>query len=141
MTDPAINERPISRNLARIESGLDATGGTLASVDHDPSEIPLLQQHQEKLDDYKRELSSIYKEILALDLKDDHRLVILHARLEQLQFDSSHKVKKLISLISSHSAPQPQSLPTRDQNSQSKTFPHLMVMFSTGRRTVSCIST
>ena len=56
---------------------------------------PLLEQYQQQMADSKRELAAVYEELVLLDLKDDD-LVILHARLEKLLFDCSHRIKKLL---------------------------------------------
>ena len=44
----------------------------------------------------KRELSALYKEIVALDLSEDHDLVTDHTVLETLLFKCAHQVKKLL---------------------------------------------
>lgn len=59
-----------------------------------------MEQHKERLDDVKRELSAIYEELITIDLPDDHRLVTQHANLEKAHFDESHTVKRLIASFS-----------------------------------------
>ena len=83
-------EKVPSHKLARVQRCLEATLGVLASVKEDHDDVPLLQQHQEQLSDSKRELSSIYEELILLDLPDEHGVVIQHAKLEDLLFDCSH---------------------------------------------------
>ena len=62
--------------------------------DHD---VPLLEQYREQLAQYKRELSTICDDLVALDLEDNDDLFKSYARLESLHFDYSHRVKKLLS--------------------------------------------
>lgn len=72
------------------------------SGSHD--DVYLLQQHTEQLTDCKKELASIYEELVSLDLEDDDGLFILHEGLEKLRFACGHKVRKH---LSSHSASAP----------------------------------
>ena len=53
--------------------------------------------------DVKKELSAIYEELVAVDLPDDHALVIQHADLEKLHFNCSHIIKKLLGSHASRS--------------------------------------
>ena len=48
-------------------------------------DITFVEQHAEQLIDYKKELASIYEELVSLDLDEDD-LFFLHARLEKLHF-------------------------------------------------------
>ena len=91
----------LTRKLSRVEHCLRETKETLAGVTEDDDEIvPLLEQHKERLDDVKRELSAIYEELTTTDLPDDHRLVMQHANLEKAHFNESHTVKRLIASFS-----------------------------------------
>ena len=56
-------------------------------------DITFVEQHAEQLIDYKKELASIYEELVSLDLDEDD-LFFLHARLEKLHFACSHKVRR-----------------------------------------------
>ena len=59
----------------------------------------------EQLADHKRELSTIHEDLISLDLENDHELVTQHVALERLQFECSHKIRKLMSTISKTNAP------------------------------------
>lgn len=89
-------EKASSRKLSRVERRLRATSDALALINEDHDDVPLLEQYQEQMGDVKKELSDIYEEFVAVDLPDDHALVIRHADLEKLHFDCSHIIKKLL---------------------------------------------
>ena len=50
----------------------------------------------------KKELYTLYDEIVALDLSDDHEVVVNHASMESLQFNCACHVKKLLNAHSPH---------------------------------------
>ena len=93
----ASGEKQLSRKLARVERCLRDTDKALASVKADHDDVPLLEQYQEQISDVKRELSIIYNQLIVLDLPDTHALVTQLASLETLQFECSHKIKRLLS--------------------------------------------
>ncbi len=95
--------RPISRKLSRIKRYLVDTEESLSSLDGSHVEASLLEQHQEKVSDMKKELYTLYDEIIALDLSDEHVIVANHASLEALQFNCACHVKKLLNAHSPHS--------------------------------------
>ena len=59
--------------------------------------LHLLEQYREQLFDHKKELAAVCEDLIALDLEEEDDLIILLAKLERLQFECSHKVKKLLS--------------------------------------------
>ena len=63
----------------------------------------LLEQYQEQMSNAKKELSSTYERLIAVDLPDDHALVTPHSALEKVHFDCSHLIRKLLT-CSSHAA-------------------------------------
>ena len=80
-----------SRKLSRLERSLNAVNEALALIPVDHDDVPLLEQYSEQLLNYKRDLATIYYD--DLDLNDDDALLVLHAKLERLQFECSHRVK------------------------------------------------
>ena len=72
-------------------------------------DVPLLEQHAEQLTDCKKQLASIYEELVALDLEEEDDLFILHMQLEEVHFSCAHSVQKLLSSLTSRS-----SAPTAD---------------------------
>lgn len=64
-TETSNTEKVLTRKLSRVERRLRETEETLAGVTEDDDEVlPLLEQHKERLDDVKRELSAIYEELI-----------------------------------------------------------------------------
>lgn len=95
-----------SRKLSRLERSLNSTEEALSAMGEGEghSNIPLLEQYREQLIDYKREIAAVYEDFTALDLEDEDELILLHARLEKIQFGCSLRVKRLLSSHDSHSA-------------------------------------
>ena len=60
-------------------------------------EHSLLKQCQEQLSHYRKNLSVLYNDLLAMDVTDEDELLVLHSKLEKLLFDISHKTKKSLS--------------------------------------------
>ena len=69
-----------------------------------PIEPLLLKQCREQLSDYKKDLSVLYDDLLANDIADEDELFILHSKLEKLLFNTSHKIKKLLTVAPAESA-------------------------------------
>lgn len=100
----SINRKTLSRKLSHLEKKLKSAEKTL-SEEHD--DVSFIAQHQEQLADYKRELGAIYEDLLILNIEDSDDLIVLHSRLEELQFNCSHKVKKLLSSCTPDTASAP----------------------------------
>ena len=101
------NTKASSHKLQHLERSLGSTDKALAALSSDHDDLALLEQHCEQLCDYKRELAAVYEDLVTLDLDEKDDLIILYAKLEKLQFESSHKVKKLISSQTSNPASTP----------------------------------
>ncbi len=86
--------KTLSRKLSHLEKSLHATGDDLDSMSADP-DLSLVELHREKLVDINGTLAAIHNDLLALDLEDSDDLFVQHSKLERLQFDCSHKAKKL----------------------------------------------
>ena len=87
--------KTLARKLSHVERNLHATADGLgvSGIEHD---LSLVELHREQLIDVKKTLASIHDDLLALNLEDDDDLFIQHTKLERLQFDCSHKTKKLL---------------------------------------------
>ena len=103
-----------SRKLSRLERSLIAVNEALALIPVDHDDVPLLEQYSERLLDYKRDLATIYDDLATHDLNDDDALLVLHAKLERLQFECSHRVKTLLRTHSSRSTSRSTSASTAD---------------------------
>lgn len=97
------NRKALARKLSRLERSLQATDDALSTMSSS-DDVSLLEQHAEQLADYKKELASIYEELVPLDLDEEDNLFVLHTRLEKLHFACAHKVRKLLSSHPSSSA-------------------------------------
>ena len=62
------NKKALSRKLARVERHLRGTEEALAPVKEDHDDVALLEQYQEQMSDAKKELSTLYEELVAADL-------------------------------------------------------------------------
>ena len=85
-----------SRKLSHLEKGLNQTHEVILDLTSDPSDHFLLEQNQEQLSDYKRDLVYVYEEPLALEVGENDERLTLHSRLEKLLFQCSHQLKKLL---------------------------------------------
>ena len=85
--------------VVRLQQVAADTEGILGAVADDHDDVPLLEQYREQLAQYKKELSTVCDDLVALDLE----VFKSHVRLESLHFDCSHRVKKLLSAHSSRS--------------------------------------
>ncbi|KAL5469510.1 hypothetical protein EMCRGX_G030772 [Ephydatia muelleri] len=90
--------RSISLKISRIEKGLKVMEEQMADLvgDADSFDISIVQQCQEQLSDYKKDLAALYSDIIDLEPKDDDELFAHHSKIETALFDCSHKIKKLI---------------------------------------------
>ena len=105
-----------SRKLLPIDRSLKDTEVTLGALDDSHDDVPLLEQHQERLADLKKELYSLYEELIVLDLPDGHESLVQHEALEARLFDCSHSLKKLLGAHASR----PSGTPTTATEKASK---------------------
>ena len=84
------------KNWHVLECSLSTTDDALSSTSSHPG-VSLWEQYYEQLADYKKELASVYEELMLLDLEEDEDLFILHPKLEKLHFACIVKVRKLLS--------------------------------------------
>lgn len=91
--------RSISLKMSRVEKGLKVMEEQMADLvgDAEDVDIFIVQQYQEQLSDYKKDIAALYSDIIALEPEDDDELFVHHSKLETALFDCSHKMKKLIS--------------------------------------------
>ncbi len=104
VTTTADRRKPLSRKLSRVQAGLkriDETVPTSATT----AEHSLLKQLQEELSDYKKDLATLYDELLAKDVEDEDELFVLHSTLERSLSDISRKVKGSLVSIPTEGSP------------------------------------
>ena len=76
-------QRATARRLSRLELSLKDTEAGFDALSDDYDDSSLLEQYTEQLSDHKRELSTIYEDLISLDLDNDHELVIKHMALKK----------------------------------------------------------
>ena len=70
MRTSGCDRQTLSRKLACVEKGLTSTYKEITTPEsHEDSS--LLEQHQEQLLDYKKDLTVIYEDIVAFDMEDE----------------------------------------------------------------------
>ena len=61
-----------------------------------PEDVCRLQQHEEQLADYKKDLADLQTQLLSLNISDEDELVVEHSVLQDVLFDCSLKTKELL---------------------------------------------
>ncbi len=74
---------PQSHKLLHLQRSLSSVKEAVSSLAGGDEHVCHLQQHQEQLSDFKRELADIRDCLLALDLKDTDDLIVLQRTLEE----------------------------------------------------------
>ena len=87
-----MDRRPHTRKMTRVETGLDRVATYL---DGTPDRIEL-NQCQEELSDYKRDLAALYEDLVTRDIADDDELFRQHAFLERKLSGVSQKLKGML---------------------------------------------
>ena len=88
--------KQLAKRLQRVEQGLGMiTDAVDAEIAKSTVDYCLLQQHEDQLNDIKTELSSIARDILALEV-DDAPLSTLEDKLSQHRFDLSLKLRRAL---------------------------------------------
>ena len=96
-TEPvAPPRRPLTRKLARVQTGLNHIDEAIAPIDT-PVDRALLSQYQEELQYIRVQKDSVtlYEELTAKNVADDE-LFVTHSALDKQLFSTSHKMKSLL---------------------------------------------
>ena len=73
----------ISKRLGHLQKCLTTVDEAIKALKGRQMDTPHLRQHDEQLQDYKRELTDVNLKLFSLDLEDTDDLVIQHAQLEK----------------------------------------------------------
>ena len=92
---PPLDRRPLTRKLARVQTGLNCIDEAIAPTDT-PVERALLSQCQEEVSDYKKDIATLYEELIAKNVADDDELLVTHSTLERQLSYTSYKIKSLL---------------------------------------------
>ncbi len=96
----------VSKRLNHLEKGISSVHDAIPSTPLDDDKICLLHQYEEKLSEFKGELSDVRSELLSHDLEETSELGELASRIGQRLFDCSLGIKKLLrSRMSAPSTP------------------------------------
>ena len=91
-----VHERKvISKKNGHLQKCLATVDEAIKALEGRQMDAPHLRQHDEQLQDYKRELADVNLKLFSLDLIDTDDLVIQHAQLEGAWFDLSVQLKKM----------------------------------------------
>ena len=114
-TPTHIDQRKVlARKLQHLEKSLSSASETVSSLTSHSKDICRLQQHEEQLSDYKKDLADFRNSLLSLDLTEGDESLELHATLEKLFFDCSLQIKEL---LRPHAPPhEPTTAPTPSDN-------------------------
>ena len=88
--------KTITRKLQHLDKNLSLASETIGSLSSRPEDICRLQQHEEQLSNYKKDLADSRNSLLSLDLADSDELLGLHATLKKRLFDCSLQVEELL---------------------------------------------
>ena len=80
----------LQKSLAIVEEAIEAISDVM------PEATCLLQQYQEQISDYKRELGNVRSDLLSIELDSGDDVHRQQAEVEKLIFDCSLTIKKLI---------------------------------------------
>ena len=87
-----VDRRPLQRKMGRIETGLN-------HIDTDLEDVPEcteLNQFQEKLSDYKQDLTALYEDLVTRDIADEDELFGRHSLLKRKLSSVSQKLEGLL---------------------------------------------
>ena len=92
---PPLDHRPLTHKLARVQTGLNRIDAAIAPTDT-PVECALLSQYQEEVSDYKKDIATLYEELITKNIADDDELFVTHSTLERGLSSTSYKIKSLL---------------------------------------------
>ena len=97
---PAVvfDRRPLTRKLARVQTGISRIDEDTTTTDARPFDRTLLSQYCDELSDYKKDLAHLYEELAAEAIADDDELFATHLTLERQLSDTNRKVKSLFTV-------------------------------------------
>ena len=98
-------QRVVSKRLAHLEKGLNSVCDEIAAMPADSRDDCLIRQREEQLLETKRELGNISRDLLSLDLDDDHALMTLQSTLESKIFDNLLALKRKLSSLQPTAVP------------------------------------
>ena len=103
------HRKVLTRKLQHMEKSVTVMSENVSSLSSRPEDVCRLQQHEEQLSDYKKDLAEIRNSLLSSSIEEGDELLGLHSALEKRLFDCSLQIKEL--LRPSTDPPEPTSTP------------------------------
>ena len=88
--------KTLSRKLQHLDKNLSLVSETIKTLSSRAEDVCRLQQHEEQLSDYKKDLADFRNSLLSLELAEGDELMGLHTTLEKRFFDCSLQIKQLL---------------------------------------------
>lgn len=79
-----------------MERAVDFTDAEIEAIPEDSGDAYLLQQHDDRKDEFKTDLKTTQGELLFLGLETTDDLFMVLTRLSKKIFDCGHKIKRLL---------------------------------------------
>ena len=92
---PIDERKVIAKRLGRLQKCLTTVDEAIKALEGHEVDTPRLKQHDEQLQDYKRELADVNVRLFSLDLEDTDELITQHTKLEQTLFNFSFRIKEM----------------------------------------------
>ena len=103
------HRKVLTRKLQHLEKSLTVVSKNVSSLSSRPEDVCRLQQHEEQLSDYRKDLAEFRNSLLSSSIEEGDELLGLHSALEKRFFDCSLQIKEL--LRPSTDPPEPTSIP------------------------------
>ena len=99
-----------TKRIRRLDSSISATKNEIKKLEETPGDICIIQQYEEQVIEFKRDLTDITKSLIALGIDDSDPLMELQAVLNTTLFDHSLRLKRIHSVVKSSSPPDGRSI-------------------------------
>ena len=96
VTSGESNLKTAMKRLRRLEKSLSSISDSIPFLEPDGDDVCLLQQHQERLTEFKKEHSDVHHSIIELDLDESSDIYVLLDRIEKDILDCALDVRKLL---------------------------------------------
>ena len=104
--------KALTRKLQHLEKSLTLVSENVHTLSSRPEDVCRLQQHEEQLSDYKKDLADIRNSLLSSSIEEGDELLGLHSALEKHFFDCSLQIKELLQTRAEPRDPTPRPTPS-----------------------------
>ena len=88
-----------TKRIRRLENSISAAASEIEKLEKAPSDICIVQQREEQLSDFKRELSDITKSLISLGLEDSDPMMKLQSDLSAIMFENALRLKRVHNVL------------------------------------------